>query len=452
MPNQTSPLVELRNISQTFRLDSGMGLRVLGGVSFSIYENEVVALLGPSGSGKSTCLRIMSGLLEASGGEVFSRGEALKTVNLDIGLVFQAFALFPWETVFNNIAMALKPLKLPNLEVRSRVKRVIDLVGLEGFEEAYPRELSGGMKQRVGIARALVMERPILCLDEPFTNLDVLTADTLRAEMLELFHDKKTSTRAMVVVSHSIQEAVMMARRILVMGTNPGHIRREILNDLPYPRDDRSPGFRRMVSQIHTQIAEALMPDPGQATSGGPERSTPSVFGSLRAPQVNREPPIETLPNVQIGEVIGLIEAIADQGGVADIFELAHTSGKDFGKTLYLAKAAELLELVDTPKQAVVLTDLGRHFFEGDINVRKRMLHELFGALKIVQMTANLLRKNESLRLPIDELVERVGEWLPAENPHQIVEVLVGWGRFAEFFGYNDDTKELYLDVGQETA
>ena len=444
---KNNPLIELKNVSKTYRLESGTDLKVLEGVNVSVYEDEAVALLGPSGSGKSTCIRIMSGLTEASSGSALSRGQNMSGVNLDVALVFQSFALFPWETVFKNIALALKPLQLPPQEVRVRVKRAIDLVGLEGFEEAYPRELSGGMKQRVGIARALVMERPILFLDEPFSALDVLTADTLRAEMVELFLDKKTATKSMVIVTHNIQEAVLMAKRILVMGINPGHIRREIVNDLPYPRDDKSPAFRRMVSQIHTLITEALMPDtpataPLSSASGGPSF----------ARTVPREPPIETLPNVQIGEMIGLIEAIADQGGTEDIFELAHKTGKDFGRTLYLAKAAELLELVDTPKQNVMLTDLGRHFVEGDINVRKRMLHELFGALRVVQMTSNLLRKDEHLRLPVDELVERVGEWLPNENPHQVVDVLVSWGRFAEYFGYNDDTKEVYLDVGQETA
>jgi NitT/TauT family transport system ATP-binding protein len=438
-----SALIELKGVSKTFRLDSGTDIKVLDDVNLSVYEDDVVALLGPSGSGKSTCLRIMSGLVQSTKGEVFAREKPLTGTNLDVALVFQSFALFPWETVFSNIELALQPLQLNQAEVRSRIKRAIDLVGLEGFEEAYPRELSGGMKQRVGIARALVMERPVLLLDEPFSSLDVLTADTLRDEIVEIFRDQKTATRSMMMVTHNIQEAVFIAKRILVMGINPGHIRRAIVNDLPYPRDDKSPAFRRMVSQIHAMITEALMPDAPVSQPMGP-LSVP------KAPA--KEPPIETLPNVQIVEVIGLMEAIGDRGGSADIFELAHGTGKDFGRTLYLVKAAELLELVDTPKQNVVLTDLGRHFVEGDINVRKRMLHELFGALKIVQMTSNLLKKDEHFRLPVSDLWERVGEWLPNENPEQIVEVLVSWGRFAEYFGYNDDTKEVYLDVGQETA
>ncbi len=436
-----TPLIELSHVSKTFTLESGAEIKVLEGVNFSVQEDEVVALLGPSGSGKSTCLRIMSGLIQPTAGDVMARQKPLSGVNLEVSLVFQSFALFPWETVYQNIALALEPLSLPAQEVRVRVKKVIDLVGLEGFEEAYPRELSGGMKQRVGIARALVMERPILFLDEPFSALDVLTADTLRAEVVKIFMNKKTATRSMVLVTHNIQEAVFMAKRIMVMGIHPGHIRQQIVNDLPYPRDDQSPAFQRMVSRIHALITETLMPD-APSTAVGISQPKPTQKG----------PPIETLPNVQIIEMIGLLEAIADQGGTADIFELAHDTGKDFGRTLYLVKGAELLDLVDTPKQNVFLTDLGRHFVAGDMNVRKRMLHELFGALKIVQMTANLLRRDESLRLPIQELVDQVGEWLPNENPHQVVESLVSWGRFAEYFGYNDDTKEVYLDVGQETT
>ncbi|MEO5970789.1 MAG: nitrate/sulfonate/bicarbonate ABC transporter ATP-binding protein [Bdellovibrionia bacterium] len=440
MPDK-SPWIELKNVSKNFTLESGTELKVLNEVNFSVEEDEFVALLGPSGSGKSTCLRIMSGLVEATSGEVLARQKPLHGTNLDVALVFQSFALFPWETVYSNIALALKPMNLNVADTRAKVKKAIDLVGLEGFEEAYPRELSGGMKQRVGIARALVMERPMIFLDEPFSALDVLTADTLRAEMVKIFLSKKTATRSMVLVTHNIQEAVLMAKRILVMGINPGHIRRQIVNDLPYPRDDQSPAFQRMVSQIHALITEMFMPDT-------PSPAEPSVLPKMQ----RKEPPIETLPNVQIVEMIGLLEAIADEGGAADIFELAHGTGKDFGRTLYLAKAAELLELVDTPKQNVILTSLGKHFVAGDINVRKRMLHELFASLRIVKMTSNLLRRDESLRLPVEELTERVGEWLPNENPHQIVEALVSWGRFAEYFGYNDDTKEVYLDVGQETA
>jgi NitT/TauT family transport system ATP-binding protein len=443
-------LIELKNVSKNFTLESGTEIKVLNGVDLAVDTGNVIALLGPSGSGKSTCLRIMCGLLSASDGEVLSNGNPLQGINYDVGLVFQSFALFPWETVYSNIELALKPMDLQGKELKARIKKAIDLVGLEGFEEAYPRELSGGMKQRVGIARALVMERPILFLDEPFSALDVLTADTLRTEMINLWQSKNTSVQTMMIVTHNIQEAVFMAKRILVMGTNPGHIRTEINNDLPYPRDDQSPAFRRMVMRLHDLITETFMPDAPVASANSIANGELNQSSSLIKAQ--REPAIETLPDVQISSVIGLLETIADQGDRAEIFELAHEIGKDFGSTLYLVKAAELLDLVDTPKNDVVLTELGKRFVDGDINSRKRVLHELFGALKIVQLTSNLLRADESLRIPIEKLEERVKEWLPNENPHDLVETLVGWGRFAEYFGYNDDTKELYLDVGQEAT
>ena len=432
------PLIELKSVSKKFQLESGAELKVLEGVDLSIRDGDVVALLGPSGSGKSTCLRIMSGLIDATSGQVLSRGKPLGGINPDVALVFQSFALFPWETIYENIALALKPLELEPRKVKDRVKRAIDLVGLEGFEEAYPRELSGGMKQRVGVARALVMERPVLFLVEPFSALDVLTADTLRTEIINIYQSAKTATRSLLIVTHNIQEAVVMAKRILVMGVNPGHVRDEVFNDLPYPREEDSISFSRMVSRIHALITEAMMPD------------VPKHETVVRTPV--RESALQILPDVQISEVIGLLESIHDQGGMADIFDLAHAIGKDFGQTLYLVKAAELLTLVDTPKQTVVLTESGRRFVEGDMNVRKGMLHNIFGDLRIVHQVSELLKQSETLRLPVEVIEQKVAEWLPNENPESVVEVLISWGRFSEVFGYNDDAKELYLDVGQETT
>ncbi len=432
------PLIELRSVSKKFQLESGAELKVLEGVNLALRDGEVVALLGPSGSGKSTCLRIMSGLIEPTSGEVLSRGKPLRGINENVALVFQSFALFPWETVYENIALALKPLELGPSEVKERVRRAIDLVGLEGFEEAYPRELSGGMKQRVGVARALVMERPVLFLDEPFSALDVLTADTLRTEITNIFQSQKTPTRSLLIVTHNIQEAVVMAKRILVMGVNPGQVRDEILNDLPYPRDEDSVPFSRMVSRIHALITETMMPDVQK-----PETVVRTAV---------KESALQVLPDVQISEMIGLLESIQDEGGMADIFALSQTIGKDFGQTLYLVKAAELLNLVDTPKQTVILTEFGKRFVEGDVNVRKGMLHDLFSGLRIVQQVGDLLKQSETLRLPVEVIEQKVAEWLPNENPKSVLHVLISWGRFSEVFGYNDDAKELYLDVGQETA
>jgi len=430
------PLIELRSVSKKFQLESGAELKVLEGVNLALRDGDVVALLGPSGSGKSTCLRIMSGLIEPTSGEVLSRGKPLRGINENVALVFQSFALFPWETVYENIALALKPVELGPSEVKERVKRAIDLVGLEGFEEAYPRELSGGMKQRVGVARALVMERPVLFLDEPFSALDVLTADTLRTEIIKIFQSGQTPARSLLIVTHNIREAVVMAKRMLVMGVNPGHVRDEILNDLSYPRDEDSVPFGRMVSRVHALITETMIPDAPK-----PETVVRTAV---------KESALQILPDVQISEVIGLLESIQHEGGMTDIFDLSQAIGKDFGQTLYLVKAAELLNLVDTPKQTVILTEFGKRFVEGDMNIRKGMLHDLFGGLRIVQQVGELLKQSETLRLPVEVIEQKVAEWLPNENPQSVLNVLISWGRFSEVFGYNDDAKELYLDVGQE--
>jgi len=426
-------LLELRNVHKTFTLESGKALRVLENINVSLFESQILALLGPSGSGKSTCLRIMCGLQEPNDGQVIARGQALMGINSDVSMVFQSFALFPWETIKRNIEISLFPLAIERQEVDRRVRAAIDIVGLEGFEEAYPRELSGGMKQRVGVARALAMERSLLFLDEPFNSLDILTADTLRAEIMKIFLSRKTKTRSMVVVTHNIQEAVIMADRILVMGSNPGHIRAEFLNSLPHPRLPDSAPFGELVAKIHGLITETYIPDAGQTTIAAA-----------------RQAKAEVLPDIQMTEIAGLVDAIFTEGGAVDVFVLANDIGKDFGHTLYLVKAAELLNLVDTPRQQVMLTKDGQTFAKGDVNQRKKMIHENFGRLLIVQRTTELLKQSETVRIPIDELREKIGEWLPNENPDRLIDVLIAWGRYAEYFGYNDNTKAIYLDVGQE--
>lgn len=430
----TMPLIELKKVDKFFKLESGREMKVLENINISVNEGEVLALLGPSGSGKSTCLRLMCGLLQPTEGSVMLRGEHIQGVNQEASLVFQSFALFPWETVFKNIEIALSSMGFEEREAKKRVKKAIDLVGLEGFEEAYPREMSGGMKQRVGVARALAMERPVLFLDEPFSALDVLTADTLRDEILKIFHEKSTRIQSMVIVTHNIQEAIVMADRILILGSNPGHVRAELKNNVPFPREPNTLAFRQMASQIHRLITEAYIPDNPKTVS-----------------RTQKGERIEVLPEVQILDVIGLLEVVSEEGGSQDLFELGTQIGKDFGQTLYLVKSAELLQLVDTPKQQVVLTAWGDSFVSADVNQRKRMINQSFAQLLIVKKMTELLRESQSVRLPVEVVTEKMHELLPNENAEKMVETLISWGRFAEYFGYNDDTGEIYLDVGQET-
>ena len=430
--NQT-PLMELKNIYQTFKLDSGRKIKVLQDINLSLGKDEVLVLLGPSGSGKSTCIRILAGLLEPSQGEVFLNGHVLDGTNQDVALVFQNFALLPWLNVADNVSLGIKPLKLSHEEVQIRVKHAIDLVGLEGFEEAYPKELSGGMKQRVGFARALVMERPILFLDEPFSALDVLTAETLRKEVLNLWTTKKTSTQSIILITHNISEAVSMGSRILVLGSNPGQIRYSIKNDLPYPRDEKTAAFKSLVESIHDVLTEAIIPDTPDWV--------PPAFAAIT---------IESLPNVSLTEVVGFLELLSQEGGRADIFALAQKLMKDSLNILMMAKAAELLDFVDTPKNQIVLTDLGRNFIKADINRRKQMIHERMMQLKVTQMFYQKLVNAENLSIPKEEAIQSIHEWLPNENPEEVFDTLVQWGRFGELFGYNDDSQSVYIDRGED--
>jgi NitT/TauT family transport system ATP-binding protein len=428
--NET-PLVELKGVHQNFTLASGQKIKVLNDINVSLMPNEVLTLLGPSGSGKSTCLRIMSGLLFPTDGQAFRRGNPITSPNPDIAMVFQNFGLLPWLKVSENVALGLEPLRLDEETVAKKVKRAIDLVGLEGFEEAYPRELSGGMKQRVGIARALVMERPILCLDEPFSALDVLTAEVLRKEVLNLWISKQTSIASVVLVTHNIIEAVSLGSRILVMGANPGQIKLAIKNDLPYPRDEKSGTFKELVDNIHDVITQAFIPDT-------PDWVPPALTSSG----------IESFPPIPVNEVIGLVEVVAGQGGRVDAFALAHTLRRDSVQILLMAKAAELLDLVDTPKNGIVVTELGRKFIQGDVNLRKKILHDQLGQLQIMKLLRGKLEAEETFALKKIDAANLIEEWLPNESAAQALEILIQWGRYGELIGYNADSDTVYLDRG----
>lgn len=429
------PILELKGVNHSFAMGAGQKLKVLNEINLAVYPDEIVALLGPSGSGKSTCLRILAGLLHPSDGGVSVKGEPLSGPNQLVSMVFQSYALLPWLTVFENVSLALEPFDLPNSEVRARVKKVIDLVGLEGFEEAYPKELAGGMKQRVGIARALVMDRPILCLDEPFSALDVLTAEALRKEVLKLWLSKKTATKTLVLVTHNVFEATLLAKRILVMGGAPGHIQVSIKNDLPYPRDEKSSGFKSLVMNVHDVLTQAIIPD-------APEWIPPALAGTS----------IEAIPDVPLSEVAGLVDFLGTRGGQVDSFAMSAELGRDFGQVLFLAKAAELLDLVDTPKNSIVLTEFGKRFLQGDVNYRKRILNESMRQLRLAQLLEHKLKEANQFTIPYEQGLEYVKGWLPSENAEILLGTLIQWGRYAELFGYNDDTKEIYLDLGQENA
>lgn len=426
-----TPLIELRNVYHSFALESGRQVRALENITLSVQDQEVLVLLGPSGSGKSTCLRILAGLIPPTQGEVLLNGQRMEGVNASLALVFQNFALLPWLSVEENIALGLNTKNITPDDAHQRIRHTIDLVGLGGFEEAYPRELSGGMKQRVGIARALVMNRPVLALDEPFSALDVLTAESLRKEVLQVWRSKRTDTRALILVTHNISEAVSMGTRIVVMGSNPGHIRFSIENKIPYPRVENADAFRILVEDLHAILTEAILPDI-------PDKVSPE----------EKKPLLEAIPPVSLIEVTGLLEAVSLEGGEVSALTLAQEMRRDAVHILLMAHAAEMIDLIDTPKNIIVLTELGRQFIQGDVSQRKKLLHAQMLRLPLAQRFHEHLAAMPDKGMHKSEAERLMHDWLPNESPETVLHTLIQWGRFAELFGYSDKTKSVYIDQG----
>ncbi|MDP9175017.1 MAG: nitrate/sulfonate/bicarbonate ABC transporter ATP-binding protein [Planctomycetota bacterium] len=432
-----SPISEAIDVSMTFSNPDGTNrLIVLDKVSLAIRPGEVLAILGPSGSGKSTLLRILIGLLQPTSGTVLAHGQPLVGIHPGVSLVFQNFALFPWLTVYDNIKLALNGLSLEAVQGKDRITRCIDVVGLEGFEEAYPKELSGGMKQRVGIARALARAPELLCMDEPCSALDVFTAESLRSEIYRMWAGGGSKLpfqpKAVVIITHHIEEAVFLADRIVVMGARPGRIRTIIQNDVPHPREYQSPAFLRAVQRIHDVITKEQLPDvPEQPESA----TTP---GGLPEPS--------PLPSVNIGHIFGLMEIVRDHGSQIDVFKLDQLTEYDFGHTIAVVKAGELLDLLETPKNQVRLTELGRRFLDADINARKTIFREQLLQLGTFRFVMHLLQEANKHRLTKEIIEEELCVRLTTEDVEKVFTTIVGWGRFAELFGYEASSEELYID------
>ena len=428
-PPTADAIAEVRHVSKSFNTD-GQELVVLRDISVAVHPGEVVAVLGPSGCGKSTLLRIMTGLIEPTSGEVRCHGQPLHGLNTGAAIVFQNFALYPWLTVADNVRVGLYRKGLHKDEEVQRVHHAIDLVGLEGFEEAYPKELSGGMKQRVGIARALVGGPEILCMDEPFSALDVLTAESLRTEVYALWARGDLGLKSMMLITHLIEEAVFLADRIIIMGANPGVVREDIANHLLHPREYHDAAFRALVDDIHAAITQIHLPDepPPPPIAAGP-------------------PPPEPLPAAHIGEIVGLLEVVHGHGDHINIFELAARLRLEIGRVILAVNAAELLDFVDTPKQDVVLTATGRELVAGDANARKRIFHQQLRQVPTIAFVIERLRAAPNFRLPAEVVQEELAMHVPNEPHEQLFNTVIGWGRYGELLGYDPDAQMVYLDV-----
>ena len=426
----TEALIDLKGVDKNFRTADGTELTVLQGVDFTLHDGEIVVLLGKSGSGKSTLLRIMAGLLQANAGQVHYRGQPLYGPAKGIAMVFQSFALFPWLTVRQNVALGLEAQGVPEEEREKRAEDMLDLIGLGGFGGALPRELSGGMRQRVGIARALTVNPDILLMDEAFSALDVLTGETLRDDMLELWDEDRIPTKGILIVSHNIEEAVMMADRILILASDPGRIRTEIKIDLPRPRDVDSPEVRALIDEVYGQMTMRVVQE--AAAAGVPAQAHLGY----------------RLPETDISRMEAILDLLADAPfeGRADLPQLAEEAELSDEELFPTYEALGLLELAQVEKGDITLTALGRRYVEAD----QAQKQELFGQqlLSHVPLAAHIrhsLEQEPSGALPEKRFLDLLEEFLKADEAEHVLRVAVEWGRHGEVYEYDYHTGRLHL-------
>lgn len=420
-------IIDIDHVSKSFPSADGTTLPVLDDISLALYEGEIVALLGKSGSGKSTLLRTIAGLIAPTSGEVRYRGARLNGANPGVAMVFQSFALMPWLTVQDNVELGLQARGVPAPQRREAALSVLDAIGLDGFESAYPKELSGGMRQRVGFARALVLQPDALLMDEPFSALDVLTAENLRNELMSLWGHPDFPTRCMCIVTHNIEEAVLLADRVLVLGSNPGHLRAEVAVRLPRPRDRRSPVFEAMVDQLYGIL------------TGRDEHSTVekvSTPGPLTHP----------LPDASVGGLAGLVEIVYAHNGQTDLPDLADELSFDVDDLLPLVDAATMLGLLEVEGAQAFLTDAGRGWYTADIQTSK----ELFAGLAVaraplVRTIVKALENSDDGTLRDGFFRDLLRRGYTEQDTEKQLDIAIDWGRYGELFDYDADTGEIIL-------
>ncbi|WP_041433806.1 nitrate/sulfonate/bicarbonate ABC transporter ATP-binding protein [Thermus sp. CCB_US3_UF1] len=396
---------------------------VLEGVNLEVREGEIVALLGRSGGGKSTLLRILAGLIPPDAGEVRFRGKRVEGPAEGMAMVFQTFALFPWLTVWENVALGLEARGVPLEERRRRAREAIALIGLRGFEEALPKELSGGMKQRVGFARALVVDPEILLLDEAFSALDPLTAEGLKGDLLDLWQGGQLRTRAMVLVTHNMEEAVALADRALVLQGSPARIGREIPIPLPHPRDPGDPRFRALVDELY----EAL----------------------TQREEVERrlEEDLLRLPQASVGTLLSLAETLARLGGRVDLPLLAEEGGLEVDDLFPLLEALELLGFARVERGDVELTPAGLAWAQASPEEQKVMFAE-----HLLRQVPLFARLHQALlqqgRLPEERILLRLQDHLPEPEARRVLQVVREWGRYAGLLVYEEGPRAFRLPAG----
>ena len=425
----TAPaLLDIHGLRQSFpRADGGEHL-VLDGVELALRQGQIVGLLGRTGSGKSTLLRLIAGLARPTGGTVTYLGEPVLAPAPGIAMVFQSFALFPWLTVLENVQLGLEALGLPEPEIRKRAIAAIDLIGLDGYESAFPRELSGGMRQRVGFARALVVHPNILLMDEPFSALDVLTAETLRTDFLELWGDGKLPIKGVILVTHNIEEAVLMCDRILLFSTNPGRIISEIAVDLKQPRNRLDPQFRELVEKIYVAMTA--------------RKPAPTKIGTVATIDMMQ-------PRDSANLLSGLIETLAAApfNGKADLPVLADELHLELDELFPVSESLQLLHFAEIEGGDIKLTDAGKQFAEGSMDDRKKLFQrQLLTYVPLAAHIRRVLQERANHTAPKSRFLDEIEDHMSEEDAEATLRAVTAWGRFAEVYAYDDDSGAFSME------
>jgi NitT/TauT family transport system ATP-binding protein len=425
-----APLLEIDDVRKAFPRPDGGELLVLDGVKLRLNAGQIVGLLGRSGSGKSTLLRLIAGLAQPSAGRLEYRGEPISGPPLGIAMVFQSFALFPWLTVFENVALGLEAQHVPSAEIRQRSLAAIDLIGLDGYESAYPRELSGGMRQRVGFARALVVHPQILLMDEPFSALDVLTAENLRTDFLELWTDGRMPIKGVLLVTHNIEEAVLMCDRIMIFGSNPGRILTEIPVTLPQPRNRNDPSFAALVERIYVEM-------------------------TLRRPTVEARPDVAlgqalgtTLARVSPNLLSGLMETIAGEPeGKADLPEVASRLQMEIDDLFPVAETLQMLRFAQIEGGDIRLLDTGAAFVRAEVDERKKIFaRQVLSCVPLAAHIRRVLDERASHVAPMSRFSDELEDYMAPEAAETTLRAVISWGRYAELFAYDDEQARFSLE------
>ena len=428
-------IIRAERVQKYFAQPSENRIQVIAPTDISICPGQIVALLGPSGSGKSTLLRMLTGLSTPSEGQVFWHETPMAQADVNVAIVFQSFALFPWLTVRDNVEAPLKARGIGPEERKRRTLAMLETVGLDGFQGAYPKELSGGMRQRVGFARALVVEPEVLFMDEPFSALDVLTAENLRGELLSLWQKKTIPTQAIFLVTHNIEEAVMLADRIIVLGRNPGRIRTDFAVELPHPRDRKGPAFDGLVDYIYKVLTqpEAVPPALPQ-TKGSGERTAPT-------------PAYQVLPHARPGGVAGLLEMLEDHGGRYEVYRLADELSFEIDHLLPIVDAAQLLGFLTVEEGAAAITEQGAAFATAE-GLRQREIFRSAASERVLlirQIVRAVSAKNDH-SVPEDFFHDMLDEQFSEDETIRQLETAVSWGRYAQLFDF-DATRRRFVQT-----